>query len=69
MCWATFKYLTHSLAEERLIAPVNSLAYAQGTFDITLEHIKERRAFGRPIGTFQNARFKIAKMRASLDAL
>lgn len=62
-----FKYLTHSLAEERLIASVNSLTHAQVAFDITLEYIKERRAFGRPIGTFQNTRFKMAEMRANLD--
>ena len=42
---------------------------AQTAFDITLEFAKERRAFGRPIGTFQNSRFVFADMRARLDAL
>ena len=30
--------------------------------------VKQRKAFGRPIGTFQNSRFKMAEMRAQLDA-
>ena len=64
-----FHYLTHFLAEERLITSVGSLAHAQAAFDITLTYIKERKAFGRPIGTFQNSRFRMADMRAQLDAL
>jgi len=63
-----FGYLKQFLAEERLIISVGSLAYAQTAFDLTLDFIKERRAFGRPIGTFQNARFKMAELRAQLDA-
>ena len=63
-----FHYLTHFLAEERLITAVGSLAHAQAAFDITLTYIKERKAFGRPIGMFQNSRFRMAEMRAQLDA-
>ena len=33
-----------------------------------MEYILERRAFGRPIGTFQNSRFKMASLRTELDA-
>jgi long-chain-acyl-CoA dehydrogenase len=64
-----FHYLTHFLAEERLITSVGSAAHAQAAFDITLTYIKERKAFGRPIGTFQNSRFRMAEMRAQLDAI
>lgn len=63
-----FQYLTRLLAEERLISATNSLAAAQVAFDVTLEFITGRRAFGRPIGTFQNSRFKMAEMRTYLDA-
>jgi alkylation response protein AidB-like acyl-CoA dehydrogenase len=63
-----FEYLTRLLAEERLISATNSLAAAQVAFDLTLEFITGRRAFGRPIGTFQNSRFKMADMRVQLDA-
>ncbi len=64
-----FHYLTTFLAEERLITAVGSLSHAQHAFDITLEFIKERKAFGRPIGTFQSARFRMADLRAQLDAI
>ena len=62
-----FKYLGRFLAGERLIAAVGSIAYAQTAFDLTLAFAKERRAFNRPIGAFQNTRFKLADMRTQID--
>jgi alkylation response protein AidB-like acyl-CoA dehydrogenase len=38
-------------------------------FDLTLDFVKERRAFGKPIGALQNTRFKMAELWASLTAL
>jgi alkylation response protein AidB-like acyl-CoA dehydrogenase len=64
-----FRYLSRFLAGERLISAVGSMAAAQTAFDLTLEFVKERRAFGKPIGTFQNSRFVLAGFRAELDAL
>ena len=55
--------------EERLLSATASLASAQVAFDLTLEFVQQRRAFGRPIGTFQNSRFKMADMRTQLDAM
>jgi alkylation response protein AidB-like acyl-CoA dehydrogenase len=51
------------------VAAIIFIATAQTAFDITLEYVKERKAFGQPIGTFQNSRFKMAEMRAELDAV
>jgi alkylation response protein AidB-like acyl-CoA dehydrogenase len=62
-----FNYLARFLAQERLVAAICFLASAQTAFDLTLEYVKDRRAFGRPIGAFQNTRFKMAEMRAELD--
>ena len=62
-----FRYMMQGLAEERLTGSVLSLACAQTAFDLTLEFIKDRKAFGQRIGTFQNSRFKMADMRAQLD--
>ena len=62
-----FKYLAQMLAQERLIAAIGFMATAQTAFDLTLEYVKERSAFGKPIGAFQNTRFKMAQMRAELD--
>ena len=62
-----FKYLAQMLAQERLVAGIGFMATAQTAFDLTLDYVKDRRAFGKPIGAFQNTRFKMAQMRAELD--
>ncbi|MCX7567930.1 acyl-CoA dehydrogenase family protein [Sulfitobacter sp. F26169L] len=62
-----FKIMMTNLAEERLIGADGYLARAERAFDITMEFIKERRAFGKPIGTFQNSRFAMADVRTKLD--
>src|SRR3546814_5164771 len=64
-----FRYLARFLAQERLVAAIGFMATAQTAFDITLDYVKERKAFGKPIGAFQNNRFKMASMRAELDAI
>lgn len=63
-----FYYLMRFLAEERLTSGVQSTAQAERAFDVTLDYVKERRMFGRALGAFQNSRFKLADMRARLDA-
>lgn len=63
-----FKYMMVGLAEERLTGAVSYVARAERAFEITLEYVKERKAFGREVGTFQNTRFKMAEMRTQLDA-
>ncbi|NLA34829.1 MAG: acyl-CoA dehydrogenase, partial [Actinobacteria bacterium] len=40
---------------------------AKATFDLTLEYTKERTAFGKPIGSFQNSRFKLAEMATEIE--
>jgi acyl-CoA dehydrogenase len=62
-----FYSLMHFLAEERLISACQAVAHAQVAFDITMDYILERKAFGKPIGAFQNSRFKMAEMRTALD--
>jgi len=62
-----FYSLMHFLAEERLINACQAIAHAQVAFDLTMEYILERKAFGKPIAAFQNTRFKMAEMRTSLD--
>lgn len=61
-----FKYLARFLAQERLVVAIGSVAAAQAAFDLTLEYVKDRKAFGKPIGTFQNSRFTMARMRAEI---
>jgi alkylation response protein AidB-like acyl-CoA dehydrogenase len=63
-----FSYLMRNLAQERLSIAVTAVAGASGAVARTLEYVKERRAFGRPIGTFQNSRFKLAACHGELQA-
>ena len=62
-----FRAMMVGLAEERLLGACGYLARAQRAFDITMEFVTERRAFGRPVGQFQNSRFEMADMRTELD--
>jgi alkylation response protein AidB-like acyl-CoA dehydrogenase len=62
-----FYHLMHFLAEERLLGAVGYNAAAEAAFDITMDYIQERKAFGRTIADFQNTRFKMADMRTEID--
>jgi alkylation response protein AidB-like acyl-CoA dehydrogenase len=54
------------LPQERLIIAVASIAAAQRAFDITVEYVRGRRAFGTAIGDMQNTRFALADLKAEL---
>ena len=62
-----FAYLISNLAQERLSIAVGAVAAAQTALEWTLEYVKERTAFGRPVGSFQNSRFKLAEMKTEVD--
>ena len=64
-----FYSLMHFLAEERLINACQAIAHAQVGYDITKDYILERKAFGKPIGTFQHSRFVMAEMRTAIDVV
>ncbi|GEE03457.1 acyl-CoA dehydrogenase [Gordonia spumicola] len=55
-----WKQLMAGLNTERLILAAMQLGLAQRSFDDTLAFIKERKQFGRPIGTFQALRHRMA---------
>lgn len=57
-----FKALMRNLPQERISIAANALASLEGVLERTLEYVKERKAFGRPIGAFQNTRFELAEM-------
>lgn len=63
-----FRNMACFLTTERLMVAISSVAHAQVAFDLTLDFVKQRRAFGRPIGALQNTRFQLADMRTRLDA-
>jgi acyl-CoA dehydrogenase len=62
-----FKMLMEELQQERLTLAIQAMASCRRSFDDTLEYVKQRKAFGRPIGTFQNSQFKLAELATELE--
>jgi acyl-CoA dehydrogenase len=62
-----FLQLVSRLVPERLVLAVSAIAGAEAAFEITLQYVKERKAFGRPIGSFQHSRFVLAELRTELE--
>jgi alkylation response protein AidB-like acyl-CoA dehydrogenase len=57
-----FIYLMEKLPQERLSISVVAAAACRAAIDMTLDYVKERKAFGKPIGSFQNSRFVLAEL-------
>jgi alkylation response protein AidB-like acyl-CoA dehydrogenase len=52
----------------RVIAASQGVGVAQGALDKAIKHVKQRKQFGQPIGTFQAVQFKIAEMATWVEA-
>ncbi|HET9872871.1 MAG TPA: acyl-CoA dehydrogenase family protein [Propionibacteriaceae bacterium] len=62
-----FIYMMQRLVTERIGAAINNLAQARQVLAETLQYVKERRAFGQPIGSFQANKFKLAELVTSCE--
>lgn len=62
-----FLQLVSRLVPERLILAVSSIAGCEVAFALTLDYVKQRTAFGKPIGSFQNSRFVMAELNTKLE--
>jgi alkylation response protein AidB-like acyl-CoA dehydrogenase len=62
-----FAYLVSNLPQERLSIAVAAVAGAEAALGWTVEYVRDRKAFGAPIGSFQNTRFELAEMRTEVD--
>jgi isovaleryl-CoA dehydrogenase len=60
--------LMAGLNVERLILAATMLGFAQRVLDDTLAYVKERKQFGRPIGSFQALQHRIADMATEIEA-
>jgi acyl-CoA dehydrogenase len=56
-----------ALGEERLIGACQYLAAGQLSFDLTLDYVRQRKAFGKRLADFQNTQFRLAELRTELD--
>jgi alkylation response protein AidB-like acyl-CoA dehydrogenase len=64
-----FVYLVQNLPQERLSIAVMAAAAMEHVLESTLAYTKERKAFGRPIGSFQNSRFLLAELATEATAV
>ncbi|MEM9286826.1 MAG: acyl-CoA dehydrogenase family protein [Pseudomonadota bacterium] len=62
-----FIMLMSELAWERLMIAIGCVSGAQFALDEALKYSKEREAFGRPIGKFQNTKFTLAEMKTKVS--
>ncbi len=63
-----FFQLMQELPAERLQVALTAVAAAEAAWGWTLDYVKDRKAFGKPVIAFQNTRFKMAEMKAEITA-
>jgi alkylation response protein AidB-like acyl-CoA dehydrogenase len=59
--------LMNNLPQERLSIAAVAVVASRRILDLTVGYCKERTAFGRPIGKFQNTRFELAEMHTEVS--
>jgi alkylation response protein AidB-like acyl-CoA dehydrogenase len=64
---AGFRYLVSNLPQERLSIAASAVAAAEAMIGWTLDYVRERKAFGQSIGSFQSSRFTLAEVRGEVD--
>jgi alkylation response protein AidB-like acyl-CoA dehydrogenase len=62
-----FRYLVSNLPQERLSIAASAVAAAEAAIEWTLDYVRERRAFGQTIGSFQSSRFNLAELRTETE--
>ena len=62
-----FSYLMRNLPRERLSIAISAVAAAEHALELTLDYVRERHAFGQPIGSFQANRFLLAEMKTEVS--
>ena len=64
---AGFSQLVAKLPQERLSIAVAGLSAARAAFDETVSYVRDRKAFGTSIGSFQNTKFVLAEIATEID--
>lgn len=62
-----FYYLMEKLQQERLMVAIETQAESERCLQLTIDYVKTRQAFGKPIANFQNTQFKLAEMATEID--
>ncbi|MDH6291132.1 acyl-CoA dehydrogenase family protein [Rhodococcus opacus] len=64
-----FLYLMKNLPQERLSIAVVAAAAMESALDMTIQYCRDRKAFGKSIGSFQNTRFVLAELATEATAV
>ncbi|MFE2995764.1 acyl-CoA dehydrogenase family protein [Nocardia sp. NPDC059246] len=64
-----FYYLMRNLPQERLSIAVTAAASMEASLATTIEYVRSRQAFGKPIGALQNTRFALAELATETMAV
>ncbi len=62
-----FAYLMQNLPQERLCIAVTAAAACEHVLGLTKDYVRERKAFGRSVGSFQATRFTLAELVTESD--
>ncbi|MDQ0200548.1 acyl-CoA dehydrogenase family protein [Neobacillus ginsengisoli] len=62
-----FLYLMEKLQQERLVVAIAAQTAAEVMLKMTIDYVKSREVFGKPISEFQNTQFKIAEMASDIE--
>ncbi len=63
-----YKIAIETLNEGRIGIGAQMIGIAQGAFEATVNYVKAREQFGKPIAQFQGVQFQLAEMRVQLEA-
>ncbi|KPH16702.1 MULTISPECIES: acyl-CoA dehydrogenase family protein [Rhodococcus] len=64
-----FFYLMKNLPQERLSIAVVAAAAMESVLESTIQYCRDRKAFGKSIGSFQNTRFVLAELATETTAV
>ena len=64
---AGFSGLTRNLPQERISIAVSAVAQAAAAVEETIGYVRSRTAFGQPVGSLQNTRFRVAELVTEID--
>jgi acyl-CoA dehydrogenase len=64
-----FIHLMQNLPQERLSIAVMAAAAMETCLDYTCQYVRDRKAFGKPIGALQNTRFVLAELATKATAV
>jgi acyl-CoA dehydrogenase len=62
-----FGHLVDELPRERLTLALSAVGACDGMLAMTVDYVRNRKAFGTNVSAFQNTRFKLAEMKTELE--